>query len=101
MVCTFSKHVNRDAHGFTRSPGLQISLNYLMKFNAELTSNSSRDYLGGMGVMTGCDLACAKIYKDSFILLLPGLCKPGRAWFWRSNSKSATWLAQAGSHFFD
>ena len=44
------------------STGLQISLNYLMKFNAELTSNSSRDYLGGMGVMTGCDLACARTY---------------------------------------
>ena len=27
--------------------GLQISLNYLMKFNAEVTPNSSRDYLEG------------------------------------------------------
>ncbi len=40
------------------------------------------------------------IYKDSLILLLLGLCKPGRILFRRSNLKSATWLAQAGSHFF-
>ena len=33
--------------------GLQISLNYLMKFNAELTPNSSRDYLGGVGGLLG------------------------------------------------
>ena len=33
--------------------GLQISLNYIMKFNAELTPNSSRDYLGGVGGLLG------------------------------------------------
>ena len=33
--------------------GLQISLNYIMNFNAKLTPNSSRDYLGGDGGLLG------------------------------------------------
>ena len=30
-----------------RYAGLRISLNYITKFNAKLTPNSSKDYLGG------------------------------------------------------
>ena len=36
-------------------PGLQISLNYLMEFNAKLVPNSSR-------IPNECDLLCARTY---------------------------------------
>ena len=36
----------------------------------------------------------------SWLLLLFGLCKAGRAPFWRSNLKSATCLVQGGSRSF-
>ena len=99
--------------------GLQISLNYLMKFNAELAPNSSRDYLEGDGGMGGCDLPCTMTYVHipGFCCFLacarrvallfggriskvrPALRKAGRALFWRSNLRSATCLAQGGSRF--
>ena len=40
-----------------------------MKFNAELTPNSSRDYLEGDGGMGGCDLLCTMTYAH-----IPGFC---------------------------
>ena len=104
-----------------RNSGLQISLNYLMKFNAELAPNSSRDYLEGDGGMGGCDLPCTMTYVHipGFCCFLacarrvallfggriskvrPALRKAGRALFWRSNLRSATCLAQGGSRFGD
>ena len=63
--------------------GLQISLNYIVKFNVKPTPNSSRDYLGGDGGLLGATRLSPRlrysllVFSDNW----PGLCKAGRGPF--------------------
>jgi hypothetical protein len=81
--------------------GFQISLNCLMKFDAKCIPNSSRSPLSFWEGAILCDLPCAMtLCMFSLCLLLPGLCKAGRAPFSGRELQSATCLGQGGSRFF-
>ena len=48
-------------------PGLQISLNYITKFNAKLTPNSSRDCLGGDGGLLGATCLSPRLISSLLV----------------------------------